>query len=518
MRPVLLEMNGFASFREPAEVDFRGADYFALVGPTGSGKSTVVDAITFALYGSAPRWGNRRAVANALAPTADRGVVRLVFDVAGHRYIAARELRRVGDGVTVKNARLERLLDPDALGAPDDATRVLAADSAVTPAVERLLGMPFEHFATCVVLPQGAFAEFLHAQPAKRQDILVKLMGLEVYPRIAQAANALAEAERQRVDLLTRQLEGFADATDRARRAARRRVAALEKTAERVRAALPALAAHEAAATRAREDCATLTAERELLEAVVAPVGLEELAERDRAVSSAARAAAEELAEAEAADTAARERLAAAPPRSLLERTRRAHADLDALHRRTEKVEELHRRQTAALAAVAAARRRAASRARRARRELQSAERAHLVAALRPRLRSGRPCPVCERPVEAVPGPPPAPDLEAAERARLRADREAERLNDAWMRASRAEQSTADELAALAERLTAVRAALDGAPSAEQAAAELERRDRLEREAAAADAEVRRARAAKADAEQAAADMREETRAAWAAL
>src|SRR5690606_14291101 len=58
MRPVLLEMNGFASFREPTEVDFRGADYFALVGPTGSGKSTVVDAITFALYGSAPRWGN----------------------------------------------------------------------------------------------------------------------------------------------------------------------------------------------------------------------------------------------------------------------------------------------------------------------------------------------------------------------------------------------------------------------------------------------------------------------------
>ena len=49
MRPVRLTMDGFASFREPTVVDFTGAEYFALVGPTGAGKSTVIDAITFAL-------------------------------------------------------------------------------------------------------------------------------------------------------------------------------------------------------------------------------------------------------------------------------------------------------------------------------------------------------------------------------------------------------------------------------------------------------------------------------------
>ncbi|NHB85087.1 AAA family ATPase [Tessaracoccus sp. HDW20] len=56
MRPIRLEMNGFASFRAETVVDFEGADYFALVGPTGAGKSTVIDAMVFALFGSAPRW------------------------------------------------------------------------------------------------------------------------------------------------------------------------------------------------------------------------------------------------------------------------------------------------------------------------------------------------------------------------------------------------------------------------------------------------------------------------------
>ena len=51
MRPITLDMDGFASFREPAHVDFTDADFFALVGPTGSGKSTIIDAMTFALFG-----------------------------------------------------------------------------------------------------------------------------------------------------------------------------------------------------------------------------------------------------------------------------------------------------------------------------------------------------------------------------------------------------------------------------------------------------------------------------------
>ncbi|HKA85339.1 MAG TPA: AAA family ATPase, partial [Acidimicrobiales bacterium] len=61
MRPQRLEVEGFTAFRGPTVVDFTGADLFALVGPTGAGKSSIIDALTFALYGSVPRLDDRRA-------------------------------------------------------------------------------------------------------------------------------------------------------------------------------------------------------------------------------------------------------------------------------------------------------------------------------------------------------------------------------------------------------------------------------------------------------------------------
>ena len=112
MRPLRLLLDGFGSYREPAEVDFSGVDFFALVGPTGSGKSTVIDGLCFALYGTVPRWGKENVIAQALAPAANACRVVLVFETAGQRYVAVRALARNARGqVNTKEARLE-LLDP----------------------------------------------------------------------------------------------------------------------------------------------------------------------------------------------------------------------------------------------------------------------------------------------------------------------------------------------------------------------------------------------------------------------
>src|SRR4029077_20705290 len=110
MRPLRLDLHGFTVFRDPTTVDLSDADFFALVGPTGAGKSTVLDAMCFALYGTVPRWGDRRRIENALAPSATEARVRLVFEAAGARFVASRVVRRDGKGrVSTTDAGLEQL-------------------------------------------------------------------------------------------------------------------------------------------------------------------------------------------------------------------------------------------------------------------------------------------------------------------------------------------------------------------------------------------------------------------------
>lgn len=357
MRPVLLVMDGFATFREATAVDFTGADYFALVGPTGSGKSTVIDAMTFALYGSVHRWDNSRTVALALAPTVNRGTVRFVFDVADARYVVARELRRAASGsVSVKEARLEKLRDRSGTGdAGADSEPVAAGAVQVTAAVQELLGLSFGDFCTCVVLPQGEFADFLHTEPRKRQEKLVRILGLGVYDVIAKEANTRASEQKQRAEALTAQLVRYADATEDAERSATERLAALEALGERVTAAVPELLAAGTELTAANATVARLREERDRLAALTVPDGVADLDARRAAASDEATAAAGRAAAAERADTDAREQVAAAPARGPLEQVRRRHAESARLAAELPLAEERHAKVRSAYTAAEAA-------------------------------------------------------------------------------------------------------------------------------------------------------------------
>src|SRR6202034_3045941 len=285
MRPVRLDMHGFASFREEAHVEFGDADFFALVGLTGSGKSTVIDAMTFALYGAVPRWGRKGMVSLALAPTTGRATVRLVFEVEDQRYIVARELRRVGTQVSQRAATLERVTGPDG------PTQVRAGDLAgVGEAVERLLGLSYEDFCQCVVLPQGQFADFLHATPKDRQEILLRLLGAEHYRQMMVRANQRASEAGQRVGPLDETLVTFADATQQAQDAAAAAQTTLERLAERAEAARPLIQAADHELSSAEAELERLERERTALTAVRVP---DDVAELDAGLS-AARAPAQE--------------------------------------------------------------------------------------------------------------------------------------------------------------------------------------------------------------------------------
>ena len=336
MRPVVLDMNGFASFREAARIDFADVDYFALVGPTGSGKSTVIDAMTFALYGSVPRWGRKGMVSLALAPTTTRGTVKLVFEVEGQRYVVARELRRVGTAVSQRAASLERLADPRGRAEPGDPTEVLAKDPAgVGDGIERLLGLSYEDFCQCVVLPQGQFAHFLHAKASERQEILLRLLGAEHYRQMMIRANQRAGDAAKRAETLDETLSGLGDATQDAEEAARASEAALARLAERVDAAVPQISAADQELAAAEGELARLGQERAALAAVRAPGDAAALDERLGAAHAALEQARAVEDVAQEADLGARKALAGGPQRAPLElaRQRRAERDSDAARR-----------------------------------------------------------------------------------------------------------------------------------------------------------------------------------------
>ncbi|MBF9133643.1 SMC family ATPase, partial [Plantactinospora sp. S1510] len=282
MRPLRLDLAGFTAFRDATTVDFTDADFFALVGPTGSGKSSVLDAICFALYGTVPRWGGARGIANALAPSANEARVRLVFESAGARYVATRVVRRDGRGnVKTGNAGLQ-LMPPgfdvtklDTGLTPDDLGEVVAGTPAeMEEAVLEAVGLPYEQFTSCVLLPQGQFADFLHAKPATRQQILVNLLGLGVYEEVQKLATARAGRSDAALAAVDRMLEGLTGIDDEALGAATDRVEAMRRLAGDVDAAVPELRQARTAATAVEARLDALDAELAELTRVRPPADL----------------------------------------------------------------------------------------------------------------------------------------------------------------------------------------------------------------------------------------------------
>ncbi|MEU4381651.1 SMC family ATPase [Micromonospora echinofusca] len=421
MRPMRLDMAGFTVFRDETTIDFTDADFFALVGPTGSGKSTVLDAICFALYGTVPRWGGARGLTNALAPSATEARVRLVFESAGSRYVATRVVRRDGRGnVKTANAGLQLMpagFDVTKLDtglSPEDLGEVVAGTPAeMEQAVLEAVGLPYEQFTSCVVLPQGQFADFLHAKPATRQQILVNLLGLGVYEDVQKKATARAAQAEAKLEAVDQALAGLTDVDDAALEAATGRVDRMRELAGAVASAVPELEAARASAREAGAALAALDADLAVLTAVRAPDGVAEVA---RAVASA-RAGADEAATAvslaEEGEEKLRGELATAGDESALRLLLRAYTDREKLAGEAAAVRAAVTGAQAEHGAAVAALAEARAAAERAEAELEAAFRAHEEAkatdqavALRAHLRAGAPCPVCEQTVATVPAVP----------------------------------------------------------------------------------------------------------------
>ena len=452
MRPERLELAGFGAFLEPTVVDFADVDLFALVGPTGSGKSTILDAIAFALYGSVARYDNPALVAPVIAARRNEARVCLGFTVAGVAYTAVRVVKRTARGATTRDARLER------------GDEVLASDArSVSQAVEHLLGLSFDDFTKCVVLPQGDFARFLHDKPAVRQEVLVGLLGLNVYDRV----RSLAVGRQRQADSEAGALEGrlgdLSAATAQAVAAARSRVEVLSALAVRVAEAEPALEAATTEQSRLLAAAEAAEARAERLAGVQTPTGVADLA---RALVSARldldhAVAAEETASLHV--VTARAGLAEAGDRPAAER---ALAAVDLLDRLTATREPL-----ASAAADAGAKRDQASKALSEARDVAAAARDrfhavqqdHRAHALVQDLAVGQPCPVCEQTVPVLPVVDDPADYNAARSALDAASAALQRAEQAAAVADRSAAATDATLTAHERQLADAAAHAAGA-------------------------------------------------------
>ena len=166
MRPLELKVRNFRSYSGEHTFDFAGRSLVAIVGPIGSGKSSILDAIVFGLYGRTPRIPT--ATKTLINQRAADGAVSLRFEVEGELWEVTRSIRVKG----ASRHALYRYEDPD--GEPAEK---ITLEGEVNDKIVALLGLDYAAFERSVLLAQGRFAEFLQARPSDRDRVLKGVFG-----------------------------------------------------------------------------------------------------------------------------------------------------------------------------------------------------------------------------------------------------------------------------------------------------------------------------------------------------
>ena len=203
MRPLQLKLKGINSYREEQVIDFEtltSQGLFGIFGPTGSGKSTILDAMTLALYSKLPR--DTKNFINTNETTASVSFLFSITTDRTRKYLAERSFRYHNNTYTstVRNTT-GRLIVCDG----ENETVLADKPTEVTAECIRLLGLTSEDFMRTVVLPQGQFSEFLHLKNKERRIMLQRIFHLEKYG--IELTNKIGRA-KQKQELLLSKLDG----------------------------------------------------------------------------------------------------------------------------------------------------------------------------------------------------------------------------------------------------------------------------------------------------------------------
>ncbi|MGO9078878.1 MAG: AAA family ATPase [Streptosporangiaceae bacterium] len=198
MRLRSLTLTAFGPYAREQRIDFgrlTSSGLFLLEGPTGAGKTTILDAITFALYGGLAGDGaGQDRLRSHFAPPDAEPSVTLEFSLRGTGYRICRvpehqRPKKRGDGFTTAAARVHLERAEEAGWVSLSANKAEAGEQ-----VTELIGLNRAQFTQVMLLPQGQFAKFLAAGDDERRVLLTKLFGTELFDRIT------AELDRRRAD------------------------------------------------------------------------------------------------------------------------------------------------------------------------------------------------------------------------------------------------------------------------------------------------------------------------------
>jgi exonuclease SbcC len=442
MRPLKLTVEGFTAFRTEQVLDLEPLDLFAIVGPTGSGKSSLLDAMTFALYGQVARVDDSPTSIKELV---SQGLpwmkVMLEFEVGSDRYRITRRTPSSPTGAA--KVLLERIVDGEARQFGPGAERV----KEVREAVEGLVGLDYDGFTRSVLLPQGRFAELLTGKAPQRRKLLTDLLDLELFERMSERARRIGhdaerDGARDRSFIDEHLAHATAGALSEARRSAaaagarERELVAVRGRVEQLAARWDALTREAAAAERLARDAerqlaAVRTAAKDLgavaVRAAGARAALDAAAQADREARDLAAAAAEALADVERTSGPREAIIRVADAAARLPDAERAARDADAAVafalQRVPALERVAAERDAAAAAAAVDLERVELALLEAKERLEEARHGDLIAQIASGLRPGDACPICGTTLADAPAPLGVATLDAATAAAEAAER-----------------------------------------------------------------------------------------------
>ena len=214
MRPVLLTMSAFGPYLEKTVIDFEklgAAGVYLITGDTGSGKTTIFDAISFALFGEAS--GGIRSGAMLRSASAEPDVptfVELTFENAGKTYTVKRNpeyfrLKTRGEGLTKEAGSAELSLTDG---------RVITKSTEVTAEIIEIIGVDKNQFSQIAMIAQGDFAKVILASTDERKAIFRRLFHTEKYNALQEKLKSLYSATDAEYKALSRSVTQFAGEID----------------------------------------------------------------------------------------------------------------------------------------------------------------------------------------------------------------------------------------------------------------------------------------------------------------